>query len=144
MSPADTDLASRLAAALDPRPEILEAYLFGSHARGTAGPLSDVDVAVYVDRERADDSGFGYVAALTTDLMTALGTNDLDVVLLNDAPPLLCHRVLTDGVRLLSRDLAATTTREGRALSRYCDDLPRLAIVERALRARIREGRFGT
>ncbi len=25
-------------------------YLFGSHARGTAGPLSDIDVAVYFSR----------------------------------------------------------------------------------------------
>jgi hypothetical protein len=25
------------------------AYLFGSHARGNAGPLSDVDLAVYLD-----------------------------------------------------------------------------------------------
>lgn len=45
--------------------------------------------------------------------MAALGRNDVDLVLLNDAPPLLYHRVLRDGVRLLSRDLAKTTAREG-------------------------------
>jgi uncharacterized protein YutE (UPF0331/DUF86 family)/predicted nucleotidyltransferase len=133
--PTVADLPALLATALEPRPEILEAYLFGSQGAGTAGPLSDVDVAVYVDRSRADDSGYGYVARLTADLMTALSRNDVDVVLLNDAPPLLYQRVLASGARLLSRDLAATTTREGRALSRYCDDLPRLAIVERALRS---------
>ena len=67
--------------------------------------------------------------------MKALGRNDVDVVVLNHAPPLLYHRVLRDGVRVLSRDLRATTTREGYALSRYCDYVPQLAKIEAARRA---------
>jgi hypothetical protein len=51
--------------------------------------------------------------------------------------------VLRHGVRLLSRDLAATTTREGQALSRYCDFVPQLAKIEAAHRARVEGGRFG-
>jgi hypothetical protein len=65
--------------------------------------------------------------------MSALGTNSVDVVILNDAPPLLYHRVLRDGQRLLSRNLQATTAREGRALSRYCDFAPQLARIDAAL-----------
>ena len=68
---------------------------------------------------------------------------ELDVVVLNDAPPLLYHRVLRDGERLLSRDLAATTTREGRALSRYCDYLPQLRKIDRELARRLADGSFG-
>ena len=132
---ADLHLTERLADLLDPREEILEAYLFGSHARGQAQPHSDVDVAVYVDEGRAADTGYGYRANLTTDLMAGLGFNDVDVVVLNRAPPLLYHRVLRDGVRLLARDLRATTTREGRAVSRYCDFVPQLAKMEAARRA---------
>ena len=132
---ADPQLTERLAELLDPRAEILEAYLFGSHARGQAQPHSDVDVAVYIDDARADDTGYGYRANLTTDLMAGLGLNDVDVVVLNRAPPLLYHRVLRDGVRLLARDLRATTTREGRAVSRYCDFVPQLAKMEAARRS---------
>jgi predicted nucleotidyltransferase len=45
--PAHADsLVTALAAALAPRPEVLEAYLFGSRATGSAQPHSDVDVAV--------------------------------------------------------------------------------------------------
>ena len=127
-------LAERLARLLDPHPEVLEAYLFGSYARGQEQPHSDIDVAVYVDEARIDNSGFGYRARLTTDLMAGIGFNDVDVVLLNHAPPVLYHRVLRDGVRLLSRDLPATTTREGQALSRYCDFVPQLAKMEAARR----------
>jgi len=128
-------LARRIVRVLEPRPEILEAYLFGSVARGEARAGSDLDIAVFVDRSRCPESPFGYRAALTTDLMSGLGTDGVDVVILNDAPPLLYHRVLRDGIRLLSRDLRATTTREARALSRYCDYLPQLAKIEAFLAA---------
>jgi predicted nucleotidyltransferase len=125
------------------RPEVLEAYYFGSHARGEAAAHSDLDIAVYVDRERLPPSPFGYAAELTADLMAGLGLNRLDVVVLNDAPPLLYHRVLRDGERLLSRDLAATTTREGRALSRYCDYQQQLQRIDRELARRLADGSFG-
>ena len=127
-------LLAQLSGALAPREEILEAYLFGSRARGEARPDSDVDVAVYVDETCADNGHWGYQAELTTDLMVALGMNEVDVVVLNKAPVLLYHRVLRDGVRFLSRDLRATTTRAGQALSRYFDFLPQLDKMDAARR----------
>lgn len=115
---------------------MLEAYLFGSQATGAGQPHSDVDVAVYA--RPVADTGFGYKAELTAYLMAALGENRVDVVLLDRAPPLLYHRVLRDGVRLLARDLRATTAREGAALSRYCDFLPQIGKVDAARRDRPR------
>jgi predicted nucleotidyltransferase len=142
--PYDDALLAKLAAVLEARGEILEAYLFGSTASGRAQAHSDVDVAVYLlDDARPVTSAFGYVADLSTALIRALATNRVDVVVLNAAPPLLYHRVLRDGVRVFSRDLRATTTREGRALSRYCDYLPQLAKIDATHRARIAAGRFG-
>jgi predicted nucleotidyltransferase len=116
-------LVDELASVLATRPEICEAYLFGSQARGDSRPHSDVDVAVYVD--------------------PALGTNDIDVVLLNRAGPLLYHRVLRDGIRVLARDLAAATRREAMALSRYCDYLPQLGKIQNAERRRTQQERTG-
>jgi predicted nucleotidyltransferase len=131
-------LAEHITEVLSARPEILEAYLFGSRARGAGSGHSDIDVAVYVDDNEAEPGLFGYRSALTAALMSGLGTNTVDVVILNTAPPLLYHRVLRDGVRLLSRDLRATTTREGRALSRHCDFVPQLAKIDAILGARRR------
>ena len=71
---------------------------------------------MYVDEARVRASTWGYQADLTTDLMVALGTNDVD------------------GVRILSRDLRATTTRAGQALSRYFDFLPQLDKMDAARR----------
>lgn len=138
------DLIARARAGLALRPEVLDAYLFGSQARGDAGSLSDVDVAVYVEPAALERPGFGIQAEIGSDLQAALGRSDVDVVVLNQAPPLLYHRVLRDGVRLLSRSEPDTATREGRALSRYCDFVPQLRKIEAAHRARIAAGKFGT
>jgi predicted nucleotidyltransferase len=134
----DSDsLERRLADALAPRADVLEAYLFGSHALGRAQPHSDIDVAVYVDATAcADSSPYGYASDLTAYLMQELRTNAIDLVVLNRATPLLYHRVLRDGHRILSRDLRATTTREGYALSRYWDYVPAMAKIEAARAAR--------
>jgi hypothetical protein len=128
---------------LTARPEILDAYLFGSLARGDDERHSDVDVAVFVDPDRLPGSAFGYVAELTAELGTALGSNAVDIVVLNEAPPLLYHRVLRDGVRILARNLVATTTREGRALSQFCDYVPHLRKIDTLHAARIAAGGFG-
>ena len=136
-------LVAGIEQALRSRPEVLEAYLFGSEARGEAQPHSDIDVAVYIDEKLAGDPPFGYAAELTSVLMAALGRNDVDVVVLNDAPPLLYGRVLRDGLRVLSRDLRATTVRASQAMSRYFDYLPHLAKIDAWHAARIARGDFG-
>jgi predicted nucleotidyltransferase len=129
-------LAGRITALLAARPEILEAYLFGSRARGEGQAHSDIDIAVFIDEAKVEPGPFGYRAELTSALMSGLGTNAVDVVVLNRAPPLVYHRVLRDGSRLCSRDLRATTVREGRALSRHCDFVPQLAKIDAILGAR--------
>ncbi len=88
------DLDQRIAKVLEPRPEVLEAYLFGSHAQGVAQPHSDIDVAVYVDESRVEESAFGYRAELTTVLIGGLHYNEVDLLVLNQAPPVLYYHVL--------------------------------------------------
>ena len=135
MKPCQT-LKQRIASVLEPRREVLEAYLFGSHAQGRAQPHSDIDVAVYIDESLAEEGAFGYRAQLITEIMAGLQSNEIDLLILNQAPPVLYYHVLRDGIRVLSRDLAATTTREGRAASRYCDFVPHLAKMDAAWRSR--------
>ncbi len=127
-------LEQRIASVLEPRPEVLEAYLFGSHALGRAQPHSDIDVAVYIDELIAEEGAYGYRAQLITEIMAGLNSNDIDLLILNQAPPALYYHVLRDGIRVLSRDLADTTTREGRAVSRYCDFAAHLAKMDEACR----------
>jgi predicted nucleotidyltransferase len=60
MARIDQAVLDTLRERLERRPEILEAYLFGSHARGEAMPHSDIDIAVYVDRERLPPVPWGH------------------------------------------------------------------------------------
>ncbi|MFW6026429.1 MAG: nucleotidyltransferase domain-containing protein, partial [Candidatus Woesearchaeota archaeon] len=53
------------------REEIVFVYLYGSMARGTANKLSDIDIAVYIDKNKKPESGsFGYRSELITELQS--------------------------------------------------------------------------
>lgn len=138
------DIVDQLKKALAGRPEIRFAYLFGSHAKGGAGKLSDVDVAVFVDENgQGKDYVYGYRAALAADLMAALGTNGVDVVVLNDAGPFLRHQVVRDGVVINNRDERERQRFWVETLRLY-DDAKRLMAVQQGyMTRRIETGRFG-
>jgi len=107
--------------------------------------LSDVDIAVLLTAAAArlhqsDD----YKARLLADLMSFLGTRELDLVLLNEAPPLLSHRVLRDGVLLQVNDEEALADFRFRALQTYLDTKPLREARTAALRERLARGAFAT
>jgi predicted nucleotidyltransferase len=88
---------------------IVSAYLFGSHAERRAHAQSDVDVGILLpygapatERER-----FEVRVRLTSWLIGRLHRDDVDVVILNDAPPQLARRIVTTGVRVTCGDAAA-------------------------------------
>jgi predicted nucleotidyltransferase len=84
--------------------EILAAWLFGSQARGTARPDSDVDVAVLLGT--VPEGRYPPVEVeLGVELTRRLG-REVDVVVLNRASPELVHRALRDGELLVERDRA--------------------------------------
>ena len=140
--PIDEAAAERLSHALD-QEGVVAAMLIGSRARGTPGPLSDVDIAVWHD-EGLDPAGR---LRLQLDLLgaasKALRTDEIDVVMLNQAPPLLRHRAIRDAKLLIDRDPVARVRLDARALLDYLDTKPLRAEMSRGLRKRIREGRFG-
>jgi predicted nucleotidyltransferase len=81
------------------RPEVVAAFLFGSHAEGRAHRESDIDVGVLLDRKLCPDAEgrFERRIHLTSELIAALHKNDVDLVILNDAPPLLGRRIVLEG-----------------------------------------------
>lgn len=100
------------------RHNIAQAYLFGSHGRGTAGPLSDIDIAVLaragVDFERIE-------SGLFQDLALALRTDKIDLVNIETASPLLAHRSVLLGVPLLKHDRHQEAVLKTRTLQRFED-----------------------
>ncbi|MFL6194498.1 MAG: type VII toxin-antitoxin system MntA family adenylyltransferase antitoxin [Thermoanaerobaculia bacterium] len=85
---------------------VASAYLFGSHAEGRAHRESDVDVGVLLrwDRHPTSYDRSEMRIRLGSDLISVTGCNEVDVVILNDAPPLLGRKVIYDGIRLFLGD----------------------------------------
>ena len=106
--PSDA-IATALAEALTRAPvAIVSAYLFGSQAEDRAHRQSDVDVGVLLPHGTFGARGrFDARVQLASFLIGELNRNDVDVVVLNDAPPLLARRIVTRGRRILRNDDAA-------------------------------------
>lgn len=122
---------------------VLAAMLIGSQARGTPGPLSDVDIAVWHDEGLDPASRLRLRLNLASAASRALGTDEIDIVMLNRAPPLLRHRAIRDATLLVERDPVARVRLNARALLDYLDTKPLRTEMSRGLRKRTREGLFG-
>lgn len=99
----DAAALERLRDALD-HEGVVAAMLIGSQARGNPGPLSDVDIAVWHDPELDSRDRFDLQVDLAGNAARVLGTDEIDLVLLNHAPPLMRHRAIREGKRLVERD----------------------------------------
>lgn len=135
-------ITSALREALSQRQEVVAAYLFGSYATGRERPDSDVDVAVLLDTETPHCDDPLYRLDLIASLAERLHCS-VDVVILNDAPLVLRHQVLTYGERILETDRAQRVAYEVRSFQLYFDFRPILDTIAEATRRHIREGTFG-
>jgi len=77
----------------------LFAFLFGSHAEGTARKESDIDIAIYF---RQPPQGAGKLAAI--DALSEAAGRDVHLAVLNEASALLRHQVLKHGVPIVLKD----------------------------------------
>ena len=80
---------------------VIFAYLFGGLVDGKVKPLSDIDIAVYL-KETKDPAE--YKLQLFNRLTDALGTDELDLVILNRSPISLNGRILQKKKILVDKD----------------------------------------
>jgi uncharacterized protein len=122
--------------------DVVVAYLFGSAARGQMTPMSDVDVAVLLDAPPDNELLIERQLALLTDLERMVEP-ELQIVLLNHAPPLLAYEVVREGVLLHERSSPERVAFQVRAMKEYFDIQPMLARQDKALRRQIQEVGLG-
>jgi predicted nucleotidyltransferase len=95
---------------------VVFAYLFGGMLKDRPSPLSDVDIAVYVkDMKKVDYLGmFGKIADI-------LGTDEIDLVILNNAPLSLTGRILQGRKVLVDKKPFVRHLFESRILREFFD-----------------------
>lgn len=135
-----SDLETRVANALQAEPGAVAAYLFGSQPEARTHRESDVDIGVLLDWTTYADrrSRFDARVRLSSELGRALGRNDVDLVILNDAPPHLARAIVTRGRRVFCGDAEADRAFVRTTLSRAADIEPFLRRARRVKLAALR------
>lgn len=112
-----SEIITKINELLGSMPQVEFAYLFGSQARGVTGPLSDIDIAVFV-QEREDM--FMLRLLLLEQLQRLGGLVPVDLVVLNNAPPVLKYEVICNG-NVIKENRELRVMFEVRTLSEYLD-----------------------
>lgn len=123
--------------------QVTLAYLFGSQATGKAGPLSDVDIAVLFADGLSSSTRFHLRCRLIAELMGVFRRNDVEVVDLAEASPLLRNQVRRYGQLLYCQDDRQRVRFQTEALRDYLDTRPIRQVQQYYLIKKIREGAYG-
>jgi len=132
-----------LAHVFEGREDVVAAYLFGSQAKGTAGPLSDVDVAYLLDEKLSSKEMEARNDELYRAIAVCLKTDHVSVVCLNEAPLRIRQAVISTGKVLYSSDERKRTEFTETTMRDYMDTRPMREEYYYYLSERIKEGGLG-
>jgi uncharacterized protein len=130
------DKIERIGAYFARIPQIKFAYIFGSCARGDHGPASDIDIAVFIDRRL---SPFAFRLRLIETMMRELRTERFDLIILNDAPPVLKYEVVRQGL-VIKEDKKRRVEFESKSLGEYLDTAHLRETQQAYLKEQLRQG----
>jgi len=100
-------IVEKLKAYTSSKERIVFAFLFGSLARDKARNNSDIDLGIYLSPTCEEDF-FRLKMNYKSELEQALKM-PVDIVIMNDAPPLLNHQIFTDGIPIKNKDQKTLT-----------------------------------
>lgn len=126
-----------LARVIAEHPGIAAAWVFGSVAQGTAGPQSDLDVAVLLRGNEETDAMSLY--ALSADLERYSPSGRVDLVVLGPQGSVFRHRVLSTGRLVYDGDPESRFDFEDRTIREYLDWKPTHDIAMRSTFAGLRD-----
>ena len=101
--------------------DVIALFAFGGLAKGQLKPLSDLDIAVLISRRLPGSQRFEKHLKLLTTLNRLFRTDEIDLVLLNDAPSRFAHSILRDGKLLFCRDFKVLVNFTEYIRKRYFD-----------------------
>lgn len=113
-------------------PYIASTYLFGSHASGKVGPMSDLDIAILLK----DDAPKGRELIHKMDYLAyrieeALQAKEVDLIELNNQGLIFQHNVLRTGKLIYDADPLFRINFVTRLITTYCDFEPTIRFIKR-------------
>lgn len=87
--------------------DVLALFVFGSFATGELKPLSDLDLGVLLDKKLSSQERFDKHLDLIGKFTALMHTDEIDIIILNDAPIRFVNKVLNTGKLLFERDRKA-------------------------------------
>jgi len=110
-------------------------YLFGSVASGREQADSDVDIALLYKEGEVPDTN---KQLLICDELTSVLEKEVDLLILNDASPIIRMQVLKKGKKIFERDRKENNRFFVQTINEYCDLKITRSIIEKNIdRARI-------
>lgn len=106
---------------MDKQETVLLSYLFGSVARQSEGKLSDVDLAIYLDKTLNLKERFNSELRLRSGIGDILETDKIDLVVMNDAPLSLNFEIIKANHPIFIRDQDVKVDFEHYIISHYLD-----------------------
>ena len=124
---------------------VVVGYLFGSAQKGTMGPHSDIDVAVFFDENKVpEDRQFDVKLTISSEIASVFHVNDADVIVLNTiVDPLIKYISIFDGELIFAKDVDTRFALERYVVRQYEDTKSLRSIMSDVLREDLKAGTFG-
>lgn len=123
------------------QPDVIAVYLYGSHAQGQANVLSDVDLAVLLEKKVKNK--FDRQLKFISNIQSIVGKQDADVKLLNDDYSLnYLHKVLAEGKLIYVKDKNKLNFFKEKITALYFDFKPVIKSYYQTMHKRIERGEY--
>lgn len=116
---------------------VLFVYLFGSQAKGKADKLSDIDIAVFFDKNTGESEKNKFLYDFEEKTREILPfVKKVDIVILNDTEyltPLLEKEIVYNGILVYCKDKNARAHFESLAIAEWLDWEPYQKVYDKAI-----------
>lgn len=124
-------------------PYIEFVYLFGSVAKGNIHPLSDYDIAVYIDPKKLPAVPYGIKSHVSALFVGQLTSQKMHIVILNEATSLLAFEVVSKGQLIFEKNERAHHSFVFNSYRRYFDMKRFYEFQAEGLLKRVKNGTYG-
>lgn len=103
----------------DKIPFIFAVFLYGSYGTEYQTPLSDVDIAIFIDPDK--EILFQEELQLGADLTSISGEDDINLLIINHAPVVLQYNIISTGSMIYERSTDRVSDFIEKVIKNYAD-----------------------